>query len=158
MGNEDLEIIDLKDLIGDSQDPTSTDTQYDYFLCKTDGKQIYEQTFEQPLEEEECIEHDSNDSNRESADGNDYPDEKSDSDDDYGYQQHKQKRRGSSSDDDCCGDYGSDDEKPSQKWMQPQNDWLTDMIRKPKNGVTAAQTLLESIKNNKAYEYENEDF
>jgi hypothetical protein len=32
------------------------------------------------------------------------------------------------------------------------------MIRKPKNGVTAAQTLLESIKNNKAYEYENEDF
>jgi len=38
MGNEDLEIIDLKDLIGDSQDPTSTDTQYDYFLCKTDGK------------------------------------------------------------------------------------------------------------------------
>ena len=37
MGNEELEIIDLKDLMGEKEEPSS-DTVYDYFLCATDGK------------------------------------------------------------------------------------------------------------------------
>jgi len=93
-----MKIIDLEDLINKGRASSTRDCSYDYFLCSRRGE-IFVEPFkdasennglgiieddEMVVDPESDVEHDSNDSNREDAEQNDYPDEDSDgrSDDD----------------------------------------------------------------------------
>lgn len=59
-------------------DPNSNIT-YDYFVCVKKNNAIYDlddaDKLDYQVEDKYCSDHDSEDSNRESADANDYPDE-----------------------------------------------------------------------------------
>ena len=108
-----------------------------YFLAKVRGKHLVD-----PFNQDDDIlyasdsdsnnpyDKDSQDSNRESAEQNDYPDEELDSDD------H-----------DNNGYYSEDSEDRKKKKQKRKDDvplgarWLDILLRKQKNGVTQAKTI-----------------
>ena len=98
---------------------------------------------------------DSEDSNRESADANDYPEEEEEdkeygnqcdedcsSDDEYGEQHRKRKHRNSDSD--------IDEDEAAKRYNQKQGplaSWLDKIQRKSKSGATQSYTMQEMLAN-----------
>jgi hypothetical protein len=139
-----MRIIDLQDLIDkDERSKTDKKDKFDYFLCSRRGDLIVEPFKDESennglgvIVDEDMIcddadndvERDSSDSNRESADQNDYPEEESNS------------------------DQASDEEaalkrynKKVQQQVGPQQ-WL-DRLRKKKAGATGARAMREQLEN-----------
>lgn len=170
-------MVDLETLLDDSKaghGAVDSDwNDYDYFLCvKKDGRiedpfaEPHQQVFDDGDPDRDYESQDSDDSNRESADANDYPEEEErdygreyggygTSDDEYGDQRRKKKRRHSDSD--------MDEEEAARRYNQRHQrqgglaSWLDRIQRKSKAGATQSHTLHEMLANNQNISSDDEN-
>lgn len=127
-----------------------------YFLAKVHGKHLID-----PFQDDQNIdfgsdsgsdnpyEKDSQDSNRESAEQNDYPDEELGSDSDYGHMNH-------SSEDSEEKERKRKKRKEEQKPLAAK--WLDILLRKQKNGVTQVKTIQQQLESNLNGDVSSDDY